>query len=121
MNPPPAPLIDWDQLDAIADGWPEDFLAIFREFVRDLPSDFEAAGTAIAKADAAALKRHAHQAKGSAANFGFEGVRACALAMEDASKAGDFAAAAESLAAARQAFVAGLAEVTARVPVCRGT
>ena len=114
------PPIDWNQLDAISDGWPEDFLEIFKEFVRDLPEDLDRVAAAIAAGDSAAAKRHAHQAKGSAANFGFERVRASALAMEDAAKAGDLAQAAEHLAAARRAFAAGLGEITVKVPAFRG-
>jgi len=84
-----APSIDWEQLDMIADGYTPDFVEIYREFEVDLPRILGEAKTAISAADATRAARAAHQAKGSAANFGFCGFSAVMARIESQAKAGN--------------------------------
>ena len=96
-------LIDWEQLDAIADGWDPDFVEIYREFEQELPADLLSLRDALASGDAEAVARAAHRAKGCAANFGFERVREKMLAIETQARAGDISQAAALLDEAFQA------------------
>ncbi|MGC1481226.1 MAG: Hpt domain-containing protein, partial [Chthoniobacterales bacterium] len=64
-------LVDFDQLDMIADGYTEDFVEIYHDFEQDLPRILGEVQAGIDATDPVATSRMAHQAKGSAANFGF--------------------------------------------------
>lgn len=104
-------LIDWDQLGAIADGWPPDFVEIFDEFLVELPDDLNDLKAAIEAHDVALAASLAHRVKGCAANFGFQGVREAALTIESAAKAGSIDGLTEWLDNAVAAFDAGVLEV----------
>lgn len=86
-----APNVDWEQLDMIADGFTPDFVEIYREFEADLPRILREAANALAAGDANQLSRAAHQAKGSAANFGFTGFSATMARIEAQAKGGSLA------------------------------
>jgi HPt (histidine-containing phosphotransfer) domain-containing protein len=108
---PDEALIDWEQLDAIADGWQDEFLEIYREFLVEMPADLRRLGAAVAASDAAAVAKLAHRVKGSAANFGFEGVRRAMTSIEEDAKNGALDRAADLLAGAEQAFALGRAGI----------
>lgn len=83
-------VIDWEQMDMIADGYTPDFVDILREFVAEMPgllSDLASQRTA---GDLEKAGRIAHQIKGSAANFGFTATSQAAAAIEHAAKAGSW-------------------------------
>jgi HPt (histidine-containing phosphotransfer) domain-containing protein len=103
--------IDWEQLDMIADGFTPDFVEIYREFEIDLPRILRDAGAALAAGDANALARAAHQAKGSAANFGFTGFSGTMARIEAQAKAGSLAGLDAEMATAGQVFRDSMAEV----------
>jgi HPt (histidine-containing phosphotransfer) domain-containing protein len=103
--------IDWEQLDMIADGFTEDFVEIYREFEVDLPRILRDAATALAAGDATQLSRSAHQAKGSAANFGFTGFSGVMARIETQAKAGSVAGLDGELQTAGRIFSESLAEV----------
>jgi HPt (histidine-containing phosphotransfer) domain-containing protein len=105
------PLIDWQQLDMIADGYTEDFVDIYREFAADLPRIFGELHNAIDSGDSNAVARAAHQTKGSAANFGFLSVTIRMAEIEASAKAGSIIGAAEKLADAEPLFQRSLQEV----------
>lgn len=106
--------IDWEQLDMIADGFTPDFVEIYREFEVDLPRILGEAGAAFAAGDATKLSRAAHQAKGSAANFGFVAFSATMARVEAQAKAGTVAGLDAELATAERIFRESLAEVKAQ-------
>ncbi len=99
-----APDVDWEQLDMIADGFTPDFVEIYREFEVDLPRILREATAACAADDANLLARSAHQAKGSAANFGFTGFSATMARIETEAKAGRVAGLDAELARADRLF-----------------
>lgn len=103
--------IDWDQLDMIADGFSPDFVEIYREFEVDLPRILREAATALAAGDAHQLARAAHQAKGSAANFGFTGFSATMGRIETQAKGGSVVGLDAELAAGERIFHESLALV----------
>ncbi len=104
-------LIDWDQLGAIADGWPSDFVEIFDEFLTEMPVELNSLKAALEARDIPLVASLAHRAKGCAANFGFQGVREAALTIESAAKAGSIEGLTEWMDYAIAAFHAGVAEV----------
>ncbi|MEO6054440.1 MAG: Hpt domain-containing protein [Chthoniobacterales bacterium] len=63
-------LIDWDQLDMIADGYTEDFVEIYRELGKEIPSLFAELHQALADGKKDIVARAAHTIKGSTSNFG---------------------------------------------------
>jgi len=69
-------LIDWEQLDMMADGYTPDFVEIYREFLEQTPGLFTRLENHLAAGDLHGAKDAAHKIKGSAANFGFLGVSA---------------------------------------------
>ncbi len=81
-------LIDWEQLDMIADGFTPDFVEIYREFEADLPRILRELAAALLAGDANLAARTAHQAKGSAANFGFLAFSALMAHIESQAKIG---------------------------------
>ncbi|GAB4171830.1 MAG: hypothetical protein Fur0032_11180 [Terrimicrobiaceae bacterium] len=110
------PVVDWDQLDIIADGWGGEFLEIYREFLHDLTADIEALGKALENNDAEAAARLAHRIKGSASNFGFEAVRQIAYDVETAAKVPDLTIASERFSLASANFEMCRDEVASRIP-----
>ncbi len=113
MSTPAEPsVIDWEQLDAIADGWPEDFVAIFEGFLVDLPNDLNALSDAILVGDAQPIASLAHRAKGCAANFGFQGVYLATLEIESLARANTLGNTPALLAQAFAALEAGKYEVS---------
>ena len=104
-------VIDWEQLDMIADGFTEDFVEIYREFVAEIPGLFATLQSNIAAADTAQAARTAHQLKGSSANFGFIGISQPMSALEQEAKGGSLANAPEHLSSARAGFSAAVLEV----------
>jgi len=103
--------IDWEQLDMIADGFTEDFVEIYREFEVDLPRILREVAAALAAGDATQLSRAAHQAKGSAANFGFTGFSGVMARIEMQAKAGSVEGLASELQTAERLFAESLAQV----------
>jgi len=103
--------IDWEQLDMIADGFTEDFVEIYREFEMDLPRILRDASAALAAGEATQLSRAAHQAKGSAANFGFTGFSGVMARIEAQAKAGSVEGLAPELQTAERLFAESLAQV----------
>lgn len=106
--------IDWEQLDMIADGFTPDFVEIYREFEVDLPRILGEARAAHHAGDAMQLARAAHQAKGSAANFGFKGFSGTMSRIETQAKAGSITGLDGELATAERIFRESLAEVRAQ-------
>ncbi len=103
--------IDWEQLDMIADGYTEDFVEIYHEFELDLPSILNTLETALSVSDPIAVSRAAHQAKGSAANFGFNGFSATMATIEQTAKGGSLNGVDDALKASREIFRASIAAV----------
>jgi HPt (histidine-containing phosphotransfer) domain-containing protein len=104
-------VIDWDQLGAIADGWPEDFVEIYNEFLVELPADLKELGEAIRASDVQKIAALAHRTKGCAANFGFQGVREAALGIENLAKTNSLDGMVDLLQSASEAFESGVREV----------
>ena len=67
-------LVDWEQLDMMADGYTPDFVEIYREFLEQTPELLDALENYLSTGDVEAAREAAHKVKGSAANFGFVGV-----------------------------------------------
>jgi two-component system sensor histidine kinase TorS len=103
--------VDWEQLDMIADGFTPDFVEIYREFEIDLPRILGEAEKGFSAGDATATARAAHQAKGSAANFGFFGFSETMARIETQAKAGVLAGLDVELATARRLFANSLEQV----------
>jgi len=103
------PTIDWEQLDMIADGYTEDFVEIYRDFETDLPSILSRLESAFSAGDANGVARAAHQAKGSAANFGFVGFSSIMAQIEQSAKSGSLAGILDGLDRGRSAFYESLA------------
>jgi HPt (histidine-containing phosphotransfer) domain-containing protein len=106
-----SPVVDWEQLDMIADGYEPDFVEIYREFEADLPRIVHEAKQALEAGDAIRVSRAAHQAKGSAANFGFAGFSAVMSRIEEKAKKEDISEAAGDLASAEDVFRTSIALV----------
>jgi len=67
-------LIDWEQLDMMADGYTPDFVEIYREFLDQTPDLLKVLEQRLLEGDARGVRDAAHKIKGSSANFGFVGV-----------------------------------------------
>ena len=67
-------LIDWEQLDMMADGYTPDFVEIYREFLDQTPELLQVLEQHVAAGNVAGARDAAHKIKGSSANFGFVGV-----------------------------------------------
>ena len=107
-------LVDWEQIDMIADGYTPEFLEILREFATELPVLIAALSAAGKSNDVAEVARVAHQIKGSAANFGFRAVSAKAASIETAAKAGTWDDFPARSAEASALWNASLAELRAQ-------
>ena len=107
-------LIDWEQLDMIADGFTPDFLDIYREFLEETPSLFLQLRHQLTSNNAGEASKVAHQIKGSAANFGFVGVSQPMAKIEIDAKSGTLLNAATWLAEAERSFQEAALEVKAK-------
>ncbi len=103
--------IDWEQLDMMADGYTEDFVEIYVEFGKDLPEILSTLETALVAGDAVAVSRAAHQAKGSAANFGFTGFSSMMATIEQTAKAGSLDGVEADLIQGKSVFAESILEV----------
>lgn len=111
MNSSP---IDWEQLNMIADGFPPDFVEIYREYLAGIPGLLNGLRQKIRENDAAQAARIAHQIKGSSANFGFIGISEPIASLERDAKGGSLANASIHLNNAENGFSQAVAEVKAR-------
>lgn len=106
-------LVDWEQLDMMAFGYAPEFVAIYQEFLQQIPQLFEFLDEAIRGKDAGKVAKLAHMIKGSTLNFGFSGVSSLMEEMEaDARDRGALDRAGEMLHAARENFELARAEVS---------
>lgn len=67
-------LIDWEQLDMMAFGYAPEFVAIYLEFLQQVPQLFDFLDEAIRGGEVEKVAKLAHMIKGSTLNFGFTGV-----------------------------------------------
>lgn len=104
-------LIDWEQLDMIADGFTPDFVEIYVEYIAEIPLLLRDLGQKIAANDPVNAAKVAHQIKGSSANFGFIGVSHPVAKIEAEAKAGSLASAPSLLADAQRGFALAAEEV----------
>jgi HPt (histidine-containing phosphotransfer) domain-containing protein len=81
-------LIDWEQMDMIADGYSPEFLEILGEFLAEIPVMLESLAGLESSGDLDKASKVAHQIKGSAANFGFLAVSSAAAEIESLTKSG---------------------------------
>lgn len=107
-------VIDWEQLDMIADGFTQDFVEIYDEFVAEIPGLLAMVRENVSAGDPLQTSRTAHQLKGSAANFGFIGVSGPMASLEMEAKAGSLEKAGEHIAAAEAGFAAAVGEAKER-------
>jgi HPt (histidine-containing phosphotransfer) domain-containing protein len=106
-----AAAINWEQLDMIADGYTPDFVEIYREFEVDLPRIIGEVEQGLAAGDAVMVARAAHQAKGSAANFGFFGFSGIMSRVETQAKSGSLTGLDGEVQSAKQLFADSLSMV----------
>lgn len=109
----PSPLIDWEQVDMLADTFGEEFVMIYGEFLVEIPRLFDSWTAALSSKDPVAVAKIAHQAKGAAANFGFAGLASISNAAEMEAKAGSLEQARELLQMGGVVFEKSAAEVRA--------
>ena len=107
-------VIDWKQMDMIADGYTLDFVEICREFSGEIPGLFATLADVCKANDIAKAARVAHQIKGSAANFGFVGVSVPMAALEAVAKSGSLEGFSDLLERARANFDQARAELLER-------
>ena len=107
-------VIDWEQMDMIADGYSQEFVDICREFVGEIPSLFAQLEEFCDAGDIAKAARVSHQIKGSAANFGFVGVSVPMAALEADAKSGSLEGFFDRLGRARASFAQALDELLAK-------
>lgn len=110
-------LIDWEQLDMIADGFTPDFVEIYQEYLAEIPDLLANLRQAVLAEDAPISARLAHQIKGSSANFGFIAVSLPAATLEQEAKGGSLARGLDLVGEAENGFQAAMAEVKARAGV----
>lgn len=106
-------LVDFEQLDMIADGFTDDFLEIYREFETDLPRILDTVKSAAQAGDASAMARAAHQAKGSAANFGLVAFSKLMATVESVGKSGTVEGGLQMTEDARKIFRESLIQIRA--------
>ena len=105
-------LIDWEQLDMMADGYTPDFVEIYREFVDQTPVLLNALDKHLLAGAVDAARDVAHKVKGSSANFGFIGVSSPMSLLElQAKEAKNLEGATGWMLEARRNFESSLAEV----------
>ena len=105
-------LIDWEQLDMIADGYTPDFVEIYLEFLDQTPELFLVLEGHVAGGDVAGARDAAHKIKGSSVNFGFVGVSDPMSRLEQQAKdKGNLEGAMERLLEARGNFESSRGEV----------
>lgn len=107
-------LIDWEQLDMIADGFTPDFVEIYVEYLAEIPVLIKELQSKIAANDTVNASKVAHQIKGSSANFGFIGVSHPVAQIEANAKAGSLANAATLASEAALNFDAAVVEVKSK-------
>jgi HPt (histidine-containing phosphotransfer) domain-containing protein len=107
-------VIDWEQLDMIADGFTPDFVEIYHEYLAEIPGLFASLREKILQNDPGLATKVAHQIKGSSANFGFTGVSQPVANIEMEARSGSLVNAQALLLQAEQAFGAATAEVKSR-------
>jgi len=106
--------LDWEQLDMIADGYTPGFMAIFGEFLTEVPRLLTIAEKCLAEGEIEKLGKIAHQLKGSAGNFGFTGVALAMLLLEHCCRDGMLQDAPLHLAEAQARFLQGREEFVQR-------
>lgn len=105
-------LINWEQLDMMADGYTPDFIEIYREFLEQTPELLTQLDAHFTEANAGAVRDVAHKVKGSSANFGFLGVSAPMAHLEQQIKGGgDLSGAEDWMRTARENFEKSRVEV----------
>ena len=105
-------LIDWEQLDMMADGYTPDFVEIYRDFLDQTPVLLKVLEQRLLEGDVRAVRDAAHKIKGSSANFGFVGVSEPMSQLElRAKKEGDLEGAMERVLEASGNFEKSRAEV----------
>jgi HPt (histidine-containing phosphotransfer) domain-containing protein len=105
-------LIDWEQLDMMADGYTPEFVEIYRDFLNQTPELLLTLERHLIECDLNGAREAAHKIKGSSANFGFLGVSAPMFLIEvRAKEEGTLEGAAERLSEARQNFERARAEI----------
>ncbi len=109
-----SPVLDWEQLDMIADGFTPDFMEIYEEYLAEIPNLLADLRQKIEAGDALQVSKVAHQLKGSSANFGYIGVSGPMSELEQEAKSGSLSRAAEHYSAAVQGFSQAAAEVNTR-------
>ena len=107
-------VIDWEQLDMIADGFTPDFVEIYHEYLAEIPGLFASLREKLTQNDSGLAAKVAHQIKGSSANFGFTGVSQPVANIEMEARNGSLANAQNWLFQAENAFAAATAEVKSR-------
>ena len=95
----------------IADGFTEEFVEIYHEFVAEVSGLLATLQANLDAADANQAARTAHQLKGSAANFGFIGISGPMAALELEAKGGSLDRGPEHLASAQAGFSSAVLEV----------
>ena len=105
-------LIDWEQLDMMADGYTPDFIEIYRDFIDQTPVLFTALEQHLLEGNVNAARDAAHKVKGSSANFGFVGVSTPMSRLElQAKETGSLDGAPDHLLEARENFEQSKTEV----------
>jgi len=109
----PSKLIDWEQLDMMAFGYAPEFVAIYAEFLQQVPQLLEFLEDALDAKDADKVAKLAHMIKGSTLNFGFSGVSSLMEELEsNARDRENLDRAAELIRMARENFALARAEVS---------
>ena len=105
-------LMDWEQLDMMADGYTPDFVEIYREFLDQTPELLRVLEGHVTGGDVAGARNAAHKIKGSSVNFGFVGVSDPMSRLEQQAKdKGNLEGAMERLLEARGNFERARGEV----------
>ncbi len=101
---PPPPVFDHAALVERVMGDEDLANEVIEEFLKDIPRQIELLEGSLRDGDAARAERRAHSIKGAAANVSAEALRATALELEQAGKAGDLAAVKTGLSKLRGCF-----------------
>lgn len=105
-------LIDWEQLDMMADGYTPDFVEIYRDFLDQTPELLNALDRHLIEGNLDGARKVAHKIKGSSANFGLLGVSGPMFLIElRAKEERDLEGAAGRLSEARENFELAKAEI----------